>query len=343
MVGARDLINMYTDVVCKNLKSYSKISKHSFDTVYFGGGTPSLLGSLNLIKIMNTIKDNFEFSAKEVTIEINPKIPDVLDLQSLKENGFNRISIGVQSGVDEELKALGRQHSVKDVEKTIKLAKEAGFSNISIDLMLSIPNQTLNSLKESINFCILQNVQHISAYMLKIEEGTLFYKHKEKLNLKNDDETAILYLSLISELKNSGFKQYEISNFAKGSYQSKHNLKYWQCEEYLGIGPSAHSFVKGKRFFCAKSLKDFFNEKIKVIDDGPGGTEKEYIMLNLRLSKGINKKTFKSRFGYNLPNYYFEKAKRYQKYGLTLVDEENIKFTARGFLVSNQLISKILY
>ena len=337
-----EMVDRYTNIACNTLIKYKEKMELSFDTVYFGGGTPSLLGNKNLIKIVKTINDNFDLFESEVTLEINPTTLPIVNLKQLREEGFNRLSIGVQSAIDRELKILGRQYSKKDVENTIKLAKTAGFKNISLDLMLAIPEQSIESLKESINFFISQDIQHISAYLLKLEKGTPFYKNKSKLNLKNEDEEAEMYLFLVSELANNGVKQYEVSNFALNGYESRHNLKYWNCGDYLGIGPSAHSFIDGKRFYYQRSLQKFLSGDFDFIYDGNGGTIEEYIMLRLRLSEGINNKLFKQRFGINIPQIYFEKAKKFQKYGLTIVNESSIKLTTKGFLVSNELISRIL-
>ena len=342
-VATQALMDKYTETVIKILKDYSQKSHLSFDTVYFGGGTPSLLGVKNLSKIVTTVKNNFEFSAKEVTLEVNPTPTDLLDFEKLREIRINRLSIGLQSAVDSELKLLGRQHSVKDVERVLKLAKSAGFTNISLDLMVATPKQTLNSLKESIDFCVAQNVQHISAYLLKLEKGTLFYKNKEKLNLKTEQEEAEMYLFLVSELEKNGFKQYEISNFSKDGYKGIHNLKYWNAEEYLGIGPSAHSFLDGRRFFYPRSLNNFLSEKAKTVDDGVGGTIEEYIMLKLRLCEGLNNEAFKSRFDTDIPEVYLKKAKEFQRYGLTFADGKNIRLTTKGFLLSNEIISRVIF
>ena len=222
------------------------------------------------------------------------------------------------------------------------MAQQTGFNNISLDLMIAVPGQTKSSLKQSIDFCIAQEVQHISAYLLKIEKNTPFYKMQDQLNLKDDDEQADLYLYLVDELDKQGFKQYEISNFAKKGYEGQHNLKYWNADEYLGVGPSAHSFINGKRFFYPRSLADFLSGKIKVVEDDIGGTPEEYAMLRLRLRDGLNNKDFKKRFGIDIPRVYFEKASLYQKNGLTYVDENNIRFTPKGFLLSNALTPQII-
>lgn len=337
-----ETIDKYTDIVCQTLEKDTNQTNLRFDTVYFGGGTPSLLGNENISKIMNAVKNINKSLLKEATLEINPTTLPILDFEKLKSVGINRLSIGVQSMIDKELKLLGRTHSAEDAKKTIKLAQKAGFTNISLDLMLAIPEQTKESLKRSIDFCISQEIQHISAYLLKIEKGTLFYKNKEKLRLKSEDEETEMYLFLVSELEKNGFKQYEISNFAKDGYKSIHNLKYWNAREYLGIGPSAHSFINGSRFFYQRSISKFLANNLQKVDDGIGGTVDEYAMLRLRLCEGLNNNEFRIKFGFDIPEKYVAQATKLQKHGLTLVDNKNIRLTAKGFLVSNELISKIV-
>ena len=342
MSAAQDVLDKYTEKICRVLENYSENSHFSFDTAYFGGGTPSLIGSENLVKIMDVARNYLKSSTNEVTLEINPTTLPVLDFNRLREGGFNRLSIGLQSAVDNELNLLGRRHSVKDVENAINLAKKAGFLNISLDLMVATPGQTINSLKRSIDFCISQEVQHISAYLLKIEKETQFFENKSNLQLKNEDEEADMYLFLVSELQKNGFKQYEISNFAKEGCESQHNLKYWNSQEYLGIGPSAHSFIDGKRFFYPRSIKDFLSGNLDAVEDGIGGTAEEYAMLKLRLCEGISNIEFKNRFGVNIPEAYLKRAKDFQKHGLTVVNDRGICFTPKGFLLSNELISRII-
>ena len=201
--------------------------------------------------------------------------------------------MGLQSAVDIERKALGRRGGCDDIKRAIERAKKAGIDNISLDLMLGIPNQTEESLKKSIEFCEKSGAKHVSAYILKIEESTPFYRIKDSLALPDEDETCDLYLYAVSELEKSGFYQYEISNFSQEGFESRHNLKYWHCEEYLGIGASAHSFVDGKRFYYERSIDSFISGQPPV-NDGFGGDEEEYIMLALRLSEGLIFEEFES-------------------------------------------------
>lgn len=337
----RELINSYTSTICKMISYYSKHISQPINTIYFGGGTPNLLGPKNIFIILNSIYENFKLLHPEITIEINPSCEDI-NFKDLRDIGVNRLSIGLQSAKPNELKLLGRKHSISDVVKAVHQAKAAGICNISLDLMLCIQEQTRQSLFESIKFCISQNIQHVSAYMLKIEKNTPYFFNLDKLKLKDDDEQRDLYLFACKELEKAGFYQYEVSNFCKPLFESKHNLKYWNCDEYLGLGPSAHSFINGKRFYYPRSIEKFLSLESPIFDCN-GGDVHEYLMLRLRLNNGVNNKDFANRFGYNLPQKYFDNAKKYEKYDLVKVSSENISLTQKGFIVSNSLITKILF
>lgn len=333
-----ETVEKYVDALCREIDKTDSI----YDTVYFGGGTPSLIGSDNIAKILSHIRrtDNCE-----VTLECNPsdtgKIGSDFDFFAPAKSGVNRISMGLQSANDTERKALGRRGGCDDVERAINRAKAAGIDNISLDLMLAIPNQTAESLEKSVEFCKNSGAVHISAYILKIEEGTPFYGIKNTLNLPDEDETCDLYLKAVSMIEKAGYKQYEISNFSLEGFKSRHNLKYWHCEEYLGIGASAHSFVNGKRFYYERSIDGFINGK-PPINDGFGGDEEEYIMLALRLCEGLNFEKFSKKFGHSFSDSSLKKAKELEKYGLVTVNESGISLTVNGFLVSNSVISTLI-
>ena len=287
-----------------------------------------------------------KFMTEEETLTGAPRgtayhrVMELLDFEKMYACGFNRISMGMQTAVEDELRLLGRIHSIDDAKTSVERAKSAGFNNISLDLMMGIPNQTIESLEKSISFCAECKVTHISSYILKIEENTPFYKVQNKLKLANDDMQAEMYLKAVEMLDSLGYKQYEISNFAKQGYESRHNTNYWRCGEYIGIGPSAHSFFDGKRFFYSRSMDDFNNNKLSF--EGTGGDEEEFIMLSLRLKSGLNYSEFEEKFGYTLPSYIIKKAKEYEKYGYTNVTDKSISFTPKGFLVSNSIISELI-
>ncbi len=330
----------YLEAVLLCLLSYKDKIKDSIDTIYFGGGTPSFFGGERIKSVIDCIKDNYSVNNAEITVECNPSSVDEKLVASLSYAGVNRISTGMQSAVDKERQALGRLSDKKRVAEAVSLIKSYGIDNISLDLMLGIPHQTKESLRESLDFIISQDVKHISAYMLKIEEGTPF--SEMTLPLPDEDEVCELYLFASDYLEEKGFSQYEISNFAKEGFESRHNLKYWHSEEYLGIGPSAHSFIGGERFYYPRDFASFLANPTPVYD-GKGGDEQEYIMLALRLKEGLTKKGFSERFGKEIPEDIFKKALPLEKAALLEITEEGLHLTKKGFLLSNSIITSLLY
>ena len=331
----------YTERVLFSLEDYGKKIRRTADTLYIGGGTPPLLGKENLSKIVEGAKKYFSLSNdSEITCEVNPTSADKEFFETLYSAGVNRISMGVQSGVNSELIALGRRHTTKEVVETLKIAKETGFTNISLDLMLGIPNQTIESLCKTLEFLTSLKPTHISAYLLKIEPNTVFGKNTPN-NLPDEELSADLYEKAVEILGENGYYQYETSNFAKEGFYSKHNLKYWHCEDYLGIGPSAHSFIDGKRFYYSSSISDFISDK-SPIPDGEGGDFEEYAMLCLRLSEGLIFSNVKDRFNFDIPEKMIDNAKFLSNIGLVILDDTGIRLTKRGQLVSNAVIGKLL-
>lgn len=311
-----ELAVRYTDEIIQIMKQY----QGSFDTVYFGGGTPSVISAELIGKILNEARRQFFIAPdSEITIECNPSKDLSEDFEKYAEYGINRISLGMQSARNEERFALGRSAGRVQVEKAIADARRAGIDNISLDLMLGTPKQTLDTLDESLDFIKSVGVPHVSAYMLKIEQGTRFFEMREKLIFPNEDETCEIYLKAVDSLSAMGLKQYEISNFAKGGCESKHNLKYWNLVDYLGIGKSAHSFWQGERFF--------YDCNFKKISDGTGGGRDEKIMLGLRLNKGIEKSLIDVDYS------------ELVKAGLLVDGNERISLTPKGMLVSNYVIN----
>lgn len=339
--GTENEYTRYTAIIEKKIEMWSKkINKH-VATIYFGGGTPSILGAEKLCRILDAVKKNFYVADDaEITVEVNPDSGKKIDFEKMRKCGFNRISVGMQSAVGSELKSLGRIHTAEEARLTVNQARSMGFNNISLDLMMGIPNQTIQSLKKSIEFCKSCEVNHISSYILKIEENTHFHRMKDKLLLPDDDYQAELYLKGVELLESLGYKQYEISNFAKPGFESRHNINYWKCGEYIGIGPSAHSFYEGKRFFYSRSMKDFENDVI--IFDCEGGSEEEFIMLSLRLKNGLIFNEFNERFGHPIPHAFIKKAEFFKKAGFMEIDDNKIFFTPKGYLVSNTIISELI-
>ncbi|MBQ4645352.1 MAG: radical SAM family heme chaperone HemW [Clostridia bacterium] len=331
----------YTVVLKERILSSISTLQRKGDTLYIGGGTPSVLGAKNLETLVKTCKTDFLTDDAEITVECNPYGLSEDFIKTLYNCGVNRISMGLQSAVDSERRMLGRLSDRKQVENAVKTAQNVGFENITLDVMLGIPNQTEKSLNETLDFCFSLGVPHISAYMLKIEENTHFYKNRHKYDFPDDDLTADLYLQMCEALENHGIMQYEISNFAKKGYESQHNLKYWHCEEYLGLGPSAHSFLNRKRFYFDRDFKSFMNGN-SPIDDGIGGDFTEYAMLNLRLVDGLNEDKVLEGFGHNIPKEIYEKSKIFIDNGYMISNENGIALTRKGFLMSNTILAEIL-
>ena len=328
-----ELIDSYTTALIREIKQWGGKITRPIDTIYLGGGTPSLLNH-RLMPLLKAVCENFEvLDNAEITLEVNPADNVYEILQNAKAAGVNRISIGAQSGSDFELSVLGRRHTAKDTETAVKLARELGFNNISLDLMLGLPDSDCNTLKNSLDFLLNLNPEHISAYILKIEENTKFYKLRDTLNLPDDDNISDQYLFMCEYLENNGFCHYEISNFCKDNKASRHNLKYWNCEEYLGLGPSAHSFLEGERFFYPRDLKAFMKGNSPT-PDGNGGDLEEQIMLALRLKDGIKTDI--------LPTSALKKCEFFAKNGLAVLENNNFSLTNNGMLLSNTIIFEIL-
>lgn len=337
-------LDRYTEAVCARLFSYGEKYEHrAVGTVYFGGGTPSVLGAERLCRILGAVQASFAVQADaEITAECNPADVDRAFFETLKQGGFNRISMGLQSANAEELKLLGRRHAAEDVQKAVWAAREAGIGNVSVDLMLALPDSTCETLANSIDFCAKLGADHVSAYILKIEPGTPFAQRAGALRLPDEDGAADQYLFMVQRLKELGYAQYEISNFTRPGKESRHNLQYWRCGEYLGIGPAAHSFVDGKRFYFPRDLEGFLRGG-EPAADGAGGGFAEYAMLALRLSEGLQKAACVERFqnGGALFEAVLEEAQRLPK-PLICADAERVALTAEGFLVSNAILAEIL-
>lgn len=337
-----DKIEAYTQALVRNIEA-CKCKGEKVDTVYFGGGTPSLLLPSQLSKILGAVRKTFDLSPIcEITVEANPGTVDRTKLTEYRLAGVNRISFGVQSCKDNELYRLGRLHNFSQAAEAVSEAKEAGFDNISCDLMIGIPEQTKQSLAESIDKICGLGIQHVSAYMLKIESGTAFDCPQIRAEVPDDDEVAEMYLQTVKMLSERGFAQYEISNFSKSGYESAHNLKYWTGEQYLGFGASAHSFYGGRRFYVPDDIDLFTYSDLQTTEaeEAPSDPLTEYILLGLRLSKGITLDKIAS-FGGDEKS--FEKAAEpFLKAGLINSDNRRFWLSPEGFLVSNGIILRLI-
>ena len=320
---------------------------YSVDTVYFGGGTPSLLSAEQIGRILGEIKESFNVSLDaEITLECNPMTVSDGDkyFKELRALGVNRLSLGVQSAVDGELKLIGRRHSFEDAKATFLAARGAGFENISVDLMLGIPSQTFDSLRASANQVIKLAAEHISIYSLQLEEGTPLYRMRERYSLADDDTAADMYELVVKMMKDAGYRHYEISNFARGGGESKHNSKYWRLDEYLGLGLAAHSDFGGKRLENTRDMERYLGGEWLQAESDISNSEREFefLMLGLRTADGISKSEFLARFGVDFDEKYGKKVEKFKKMGYFCEKGDALALTESGFEVSNAILTEIL-
>lgn len=312
-------------------------------TVYFGGGTPTLLGE-GLCTVLQAVRQRLPIADDaEITVEANPGTVSPALLGALRAAGFNRISFGLQDCDDAMLRLLGRSHTAQEGEQAVRMAKKAGFENISVDFMLATPGQTPAAAAALARYGMALDIPHISSYLLRIEPGTPFEKAGMADSCPDDDTAADCYLAFYEELVRGGYLHYEISNAARPGFQSRHNSRYWQLGEYLGIGPSAHSFFGGRRFFFPKIITAFLSADSPwslCCDDGQGGGPQERMMLALRLQEGLY-----------LPDMQYspeeealmrKKAAPLEKAGLLRITQDRLSLTERGFLLSNSVIAALV-
>jgi len=345
------LLDGYLDAICAHIKETGPLAPaHKVDTIYFGGGTPSFFGADGIATILTCIRRNFDVDMNaEITFEANPdSISDPL-LKRLRAEGFNRVSLGIQCDDDEILKKLGRPHTYAQAVQAFHRCRKAGFKNISIDLMYGLPGQNLRAWKTTLENVLQLMPDHVSCYGLKVEENTPLYAVKDIVNLPDDDLQADMYLAAVDILRERGYRQYEISNFARKGLYSRHNMKYWTGGEYLGFGPSASSDFADKRFTLVRDLPGYiqgilnYGEVMEEVQDIPLRERAgEYLMLRLRTSTGIRKDEYEKQF--MLPFEPLEKVLRHHMdyYYVTKNEDGRYTLTPKGYLVSNSIISDLL-
>ena len=349
--NSEEKMDRYVSVLCRQLAEIApRAAAHEVDTVYFGGGTPSWLGEKRLRQILKTVEKRYRLAKKpEVTLEANPdSAGDWKVLRTLRRAGFNRLSLGVQSADDEQLKILGRPHTFAQAEEAAAAARRAKIKNLSLDLIYGLPGQTLESWKETLEKAAALSPEHLSCYGLKVEEGTPLRDMLETLDLPDDDAQADMYLWTVERLGELGYRQYEVSNFAKPGYESRHNLKYWTLGEYAGFGPGAHSDLGDVRYAYIRDLDayclgveaqgDILSENERI---PPRERDVEYLMLGLRLAKGVSRQEFEYRF--RLPFGPVQAAlERFERSGHAVLRSGRWHLTPEGFLLSNQIIGQCL-
>ena len=340
-----EVVEKYVNVLCHDITARGA-EDHTVDTVYFGGGTPTLLSSQQLSRVLESVMTAFRVSQDaEVTAECNPATGSYEDFLHMRHVGFNRLSMGVQSVHAHELRALGRIHSFEDVLRTWDQATQAGFENLSADLMFGIPHQTAESWMSSLEkVCGLQP-KHVSAYGLIVEEGTHFARQKDKLLLPDEETTRQMYFEGVRFLQSRGLEQYEISNFSKTGYESRHNIKYWNCDEYIGFGPAAHSDFAGYRTGNLGDLHAYIDgEDTEECREVPTLSERanEYVMLRMRMNEGVDVRSFEERFPFSFEECFGQALRRYVSCGLVKETNGRFSFTTDGMYVSNAILSDIL-
>lgn len=342
------MIEKYINALKKEIKHTLK-SKDKIDTIYIGGGTPSVIDSKYIIEILQEIYNIAGLDEnREVTIEINPGTINKEKIEDYKKAKINRISIGLQTTNDNLLKDIGRIHSYKQFKDAYNLVKQTGFTNINIDLMLALPNQTLEDLDESLKKVIDLNPTHISVYSLILEENTKLEEliNKKILELPSDDTERQMYWKTKEVLEKNGYMHYEISNFAKQGYESSHNSNCWKQHEYYGFGLACHSYVNNIRYSNIEDLEKYIKyiendeyNKIKQINEiqTKNSKAKEYMMLKLRCVEGVSIKEYKANFQENPLYTYRKEIERLVREELLEVDGDNIKLTAKGLDFANEV------
>ncbi|WIV10680.1 radical SAM family heme chaperone HemW [Proteiniborus sp. MB09-C3] len=348
-----DSAEKYVSYIKKEIDLYEEdLKEYNVNTIFLGGGTPTVIDGKYIYEIIDYIyKKTNANQVKEITIEANPKTLDEEKLEMYKKAGINRISIGVQSMNDMMLKKIGRIHTVEDFTNTYNLIRKYEFNNVSFDIMFNLPEQTLEDSIRTLKLAIQLEPEHISYYSLKIEEGTPFnnkYINKQ-LILPDEDVEREMYHEGIELLKKKGYHHYEISNFAKKGYESKHNLIYWKCEPYIGLGLSAHSYFKNYRYGNTEDMNIYFeqisNKNLATVEKELIDKDMEiaeYLILGLRLIEGVNSNKFKEKFNINIKDIYGKTINKFINEGLLEEDRDNIRLTKGGLDLSNIVFMEIL-
>ena len=352
LAGKEDRMDAYQKALLAHLAETAPLAQSmEVDTVYFGGGTPSYYGEKRLRELLSAIKKQYRVRKDaEITLEANPDSVDLKSLKALRKAGFNRLSMGMQSACPEELTAIGRPHTAKQVDEAVTAAKKAKFKNISLDLIYGLPGQTMDSWKVSVEHALSLIPQHLSCYGLKVEEGTpLAARVAAGEVLPDDDMQADLYLWTVGRLQRAGFPQYEISNFAKEGFESRHNLRYWLTRPYIGFGPGAHSDFGGRRYSFTRDLDGYIDGVLKggnIIDSEDlipqrerGG---EYLMLRLRTARGIEEWEYRRTYFMDFAPLEARLKEFRDKGWAEQRADGRWRLTPEGYLLSNQLIGDLM-
>lgn len=339
--------NQYISKLVNEIKSYRREERIAVDSIFFGGGTPSLLSCEELSKLYSAIDESFKISNDtEFTLEANPKTLTRDKLAVMREIGVNRLSIGLQTIHENERKILGRIHDYNDFLHAYGLARECGINNIGVDVMYGIPEQTIDSFEKTLRAVVSLSPEHVSAYGLILEEETPFWNNRDKLHLPNENDEIGMYFLGCDMLAEEGYSHYEISNYAKVGKESAHNLKYWQNQEYIGVGISAYSYFNGVRYGNTKRMDEYLSMNFSDSKSGElidtHAYAEEYLLLGLRLKSGISLKRYESLTGTNILASNTALINEYVAGDYLRIDGDNISLTEKGFYVSNTIISSLL-
>ena len=343
LAGAEERMDDYCRALERHLAEVAPQAEcHKADTVYFGGGTPSYLGAERLCRLLGSIRKLYKVDKHaEITLEANPdSATDRKTLKRLRKAGFNRLSLGVQSMDDALLQTIGRIHTRQQVQEAVAAARKAGFKNLSLDLIYGLPGQTMEGWEKTLSDAVGLHPEHLSCYGLKLEEGTPLYRRQRELTFPDEDMQADMYLYTVEFLKQCGYEQYEISNFAKPGFASRHNLKYWLMQEYAGFGPGAHSDFGNVRYGYARDLERYLKGELVLQESetvDADEREREYLMLRLRTVQGVDPREFEYRFRQRFAPL-AALLQQCAREGLAEQDENGWHLTAKGFLVSNRII-----
>ena len=337
--GSRGVPEEYVDMLVRRMEQFRRTGQlpPRPDTVYLGGGTPSLLTPEQAARLIAAAHPR---PGGEVTLEANPETVTEATLTGFLQAGVNRLSLGVQTGLDESLARLGRPHTAAQSRAAFAAARRAGFRNISGDIMMALPGYTRAEFDATLDLIREGGATHISAYLLKIEPGTAFGKHPPA-DLPDEDAAADFYLYGVEQLERAGFAQYEISNFARPGFEGQHNLLYWNCEDYLGLGPAAHSCVAGQRFFWPQDTRAFLDPDCRPVPDGECGVE-DYILLQLRLTRGLDLRVLKERYGLEFSTRQRSFVEKCVAAGYARLQGELLSLTPAGLIIQNSILCELL-
>ena len=335
--ASRAVPDAYVDALLQALAGFSAALPGPPDTVYFGGGTPSLLTPAQVERLLAAAAPR---SGAEVTLEANPETVTPEQLRGYRAAGINRLSIGVQSARDSQLRTLGRPHTARQAAAAFEMARQAGFANLSGDIMLALPHYSRAEFDETLALIQAGGANHISAYLLKIEPGSAFGRRPPE-GLPDADEAAGFYLYAVEQLAAAGYRQYEISSFARPGFEGRHNRIYWDCGDYLGIGPAAHSCLAGKRFYYPADTAAFIAGTSRPAPDGDCGAE-DYLILQLRLSAGLDLAEYRRRGGPAFTPHQQAFLAHCQQAGYLTLTPDRLTLTPLGMIVQNAILEELI-